>query len=306
MFSHRFKSEIRGNKIYLILWALVLAILSVSAISYWNSDIKIDPRTGRPENGVSELIGLLIVPLVAIPIVSTITSFRLDNLKDPRAFWNTRPIRPNILHTTKFVFLHLAYTIPVAICTFIIGVNATSAGSAMIFSAEAALWCAAVIQLSALPDRNISSLATNMRQWTKEQKDQFVETYRSLEGPDKDYLSSLAIGSRSRVPLEMKSEAYAHLLTLPEDHEYSEWRTQDTGNFAVEAVSQHALDLMNSDPLQATAWLASLPEGPVRMMAQGKLALNWQNYDPKAVENWLSSLPADNQTEIKEFMKSNK
>ncbi|MGC6565513.1 MAG: hypothetical protein ACON38_07865 [Akkermansiaceae bacterium] len=145
-----------------------------------------------------------------------------------------------------------------------------------------------------------------MRQWTKEQKDQFVKTYRSLEGPDKDYLSSLAIGSRSRVPLEMKSEAYAHLLTLPEDHEYSEWRTQGNGNFAVEAVSQHALDLMNSDPLQATAWLASLPEGPVRMMVQGNLALNWQNYDPKAVENWLSSLPADNQTEIKKFMKSNK
>lgn len=56
----------------------------------------------------------------------------------------------------------------------------------------------------------------------------------------------------------------------------------------------------------ATAWLASLPEGPVRMMVQGNLALNWQNYDPKAVENWLSSLPADNQTEIKKFMKSNK
>ena len=150
MFSHRFKIEIRENRIYAIIWFLVLAILTISAISYWNSEIKFDPLTGRPGNSMSEIIGLLIIPLGAIPIVCTVATFRQDNLKDPRAFWNTRPVRPAILHTTKIVFLHLLFTLPLALCTFLVSINATDFGTSMIYAGEAALWSAAAIHLAAL------------------------------------------------------------------------------------------------------------------------------------------------------------
>ena len=41
MFSHRLKTEIRENRIYLIFWAATLAVLCFSALSFWNSEIKL-------------------------------------------------------------------------------------------------------------------------------------------------------------------------------------------------------------------------------------------------------------------------
>ncbi|MEJ6579035.1 MAG: hypothetical protein QNL33_06095 [Akkermansiaceae bacterium] len=61
---------------------------------------------------------------------------------------------------------------------------------------------------------------------------------------------------------------------------------------------------METDPAQATRWLARLPEGPIRLMAQKNLAVNWQNYEPEAVKKWVSSLPAHEQTEVNNFLKS--
>ncbi|MGJ8696635.1 MAG: hypothetical protein ACSHYF_09980 [Verrucomicrobiaceae bacterium] len=150
MFLHRLKLEFRENRIHLILWILTLAGLTCAALSFWNGDLKINPATGRFSNGFSGLLGLLIVPLILLPFVTTITTFRQDNLKDPRAFWSTRPVRPATLHTAKFAFLHLIFTLPLALCTFAICLNALSTGTALIFTAEAVLWCAASIHLSAL------------------------------------------------------------------------------------------------------------------------------------------------------------
>lgn len=150
MFFHRLKIELRENRIYVLLWILVLATLTISTITIWNSDLVLDPDTGRLGNSASDLIALLILPLIALPIVSTITSFRQDNLKDPRAFWNTRPVRPTTLHSTKFVFLHLIFTLPLALCTFIVSINATSMGTSLLYAAEAALWSAAAIHLCSL------------------------------------------------------------------------------------------------------------------------------------------------------------
>lgn len=150
MFSHRLKIEFRENRIYALLWILVLMTLTISIISIWNSDPITDPATGRPDSAATGLIGLLLLPLILLPIVSTITSFRQDNLKDPRAFWNTRPIRPATLHSTKFVFLHLLFTLPLTLCTFIVSINATTMSTSLIYAAESALWSAAAIHLCAL------------------------------------------------------------------------------------------------------------------------------------------------------------
>ena len=160
MFFHRLKIEFRENRIYLALWFLVLATLTIFAISSWNAEIKLDPITGRLDNAMADFIGLLIIPVIFTPIVCTITTFRQDNLKDPSAFWNTRPVRPATLHTAKFIFLHLALTLPLTLCTFLISINALTFGDSMVYSAEAALWCSAAIHLAALA-------SLHNHQWSK-------------------------------------------------------------------------------------------------------------------------------------------
>ena len=159
MHLHRLKLEFREHRIQLILWALTLIGLSYGALSFWNSDVKIDPLTGRANDTVTELMSLLMFPLILFPFVITISSFRRDNLKDPRAFWNTRPIRPKTLHITKFLFLHLVLTLPAALCTFIVSFNAVSLGTSLILTTETTLWCATAIHLSGLAALHNHSLS---------------------------------------------------------------------------------------------------------------------------------------------------
>lgn|GEM_PF-1767219 len=157
--------------------------------------------------------------------------------------------------------------------------------------------------VSSLASRNVANLSSVIRNWNAEQKEDLISTYHELEGADKDYLASLAVTQNSGIPTDLRSEALKHLLTLPESSEFSDWKGQD-GRQAVEAVSQNALTLMQSDPAKATTWLAELPEGPIRLQARKNLAVNWRNYEPEAVKKWLSSLPAAEQTEITSFLKS--
>ena len=100
-------------------------------------------------------------PLIFLPIITTAITFRLDGLKDPHAFWNTRPIRPRVMHTTKFIFLHLVFTLPLVLGTLIVSLNATSLGDSLLYATEAALWCIAAIHLigfAALHDHRWSHL----------------------------------------------------------------------------------------------------------------------------------------------------
>jgi hypothetical protein len=150
MFSHRLKIELRENRIYILIWALVLLTLTIAAILLWRSAPVLDPVTSRLGSPSPDLIALLLLPLVALLIVTTITSFRQDNLKDPQTFWNTRPVRPRTLHRTKFIFLHLLFTLPLTLCTFIVSINATTMSTSLIYAAESALWSAAAIHLCAL------------------------------------------------------------------------------------------------------------------------------------------------------------
>ena len=158
--------------------------------------------------------------------------------------------------------------------------------------------------VSSLADRNVANLSSVIRNWDMEQKEELISTYHELEGTDKDYLASLAIKQNSGIPADLRSEALKHLLTLPESSEFSDWKGGQDDGIAVEAVSRNALDLMQSDPVKATTWLAELPEGPIRLQARKNLAVNWRNYEPEAVKKWLSSLPATEQTEITRFLKS--
>lgn len=155
----------------------------------------------------------------------------------------------------------------------------------------------------AVADRSLTNLSGLMRQWTSEQKNELLETYRSLEGENKSYLASLTIGRSTQVPLELRSEALAHLLTLPNDHEHSQWR-KDGDRSAIDIVSRNAYELLNKDPVEATSWVTGLPEGSIRSYAQKNLALNWSNYDPRAAQHWISTLPENEQSEINTFMKS--
>ncbi|YCM42843.1 hypothetical protein V2O64_16160 [Verrucomicrobiaceae bacterium 227] len=157
--------------------------------------------------------------------------------------------------------------------------------------------------VESLTKREVSNLASVITNWDPGQKEELVATYHELTGGDKDYLSSLLIDPNSGVSTNLRSEALEHLLTLPEDSEFSSWKGPN-GDKAAQAASLNALNLMQIDPAQATRWLAELPEGPVRLMARKNLAVNWRNYEPEAVKKWVSTLPANEQTEINNFLKS--
>jgi hypothetical protein len=67
----------------------------------------------------------------------------------------------------------------------------------------------------------------------------------------------------------------------------------------VSVSSLHAVNLVLDDPVAATGWVNTLPDGEAKTWACKNMASNWNNHDPKAVSDWLKTLPAGTREEVK-------
>ncbi len=65
------------------------------------------------------------------------------------------------------------------------------------------------------------------------------------------------------------------------------------GNYKFEitgAASKYTVRLAENDPVAASVWVGSLPDGLSRQWAVKNLAAHWSQYDPGAVSGWIKTL----------------
>ena len=137
-----------------------------------------------------------------------------------------------------------------------------------------------------------------------EEQARLGQAFQNLEGEEKTRLASFAATARYAIDKSLKGDAIKYVLENPEAQKATNW-DNDNQSQATKQASQHALDLMKTDPARASAWVNSLPEGNTRLWAKKNLASNWNNYDPVGVQKWLNSQPANEQQAIETFLKKN-
>ncbi|MDB4273032.1 hypothetical protein N9873_02260 [Akkermansiaceae bacterium] len=131
-----------------------------------------------------------------------------------------------------------------------------------------------------------------------------LQAFQEMAGEEKARMAGFVSTAGSSVDQSFKGEAIKYLLENPEKQENAGWG-EGRRDGGVNLASQHALNLMKTDPAGASTWLNSLPESNERLWAKKNFASNWQNYDPDAVQNWVASQPANERTEIESFLKEN-
>lgn len=132
MFLHRFKTEVRESRIILCLWLATLICLTVSLTNGWHN-----PRTSYHQ---SDFSGVLLLFVCSLPIIHTLTTAKLDDMKSPSANWITRPLRPFPLYGAKLCMLHLCYTLPLTLITFFYTSLFSSLSESAFFSFEVFSW----------------------------------------------------------------------------------------------------------------------------------------------------------------------
>jgi len=107
---HRLVQEFKTLKWYALFNLLMLFCFSYGALNfwYWSSDSKFSSFESKPLFGI-----------VLVVILASLRVFKKDDMKDPQAFWVTRPVRPKILYSMKLVALHLCLTFPAFLVTVV-------------------------------------------------------------------------------------------------------------------------------------------------------------------------------------------
>ncbi|MCW1922110.1 hypothetical protein OKA05_06065 [Luteolibacter arcticus] len=70
------------------------------------------------------------------------------------------------------------------------------------------------------------------------------------------------------------------------------------------SICELASDWGNRDPLAASRWVATLPEGSARVWAAKNLAARWAEYEPAAARLWVSTLPVGDRFEVVDYLDS--
>lgn len=151
-------------------------------------------------------------------------------------------------------------------------------------------------------DSDSFRMSMQMRNWTREQKEELMNSYHKLEGEPKTQAATFLAKQNRGFSPELRGDAIVHLLTNADTQNIKGWNQENSREAGME-TSQHAVDLMTTDPGQATAWVASLPDSPTRLLAKQNLALNWGNYDPEAAQKWIATQPVAEREAITKFLK---
>ena len=101
MFFHRLKYEfIEHGRMVAAYWAIQIALVYF-ALTWWFGD------DASESSMVTVFTGLLWLAFIVTTFALVILVFKRDDLKCPRAFWATRPIRAKTLFAAKAVFVVL-------------------------------------------------------------------------------------------------------------------------------------------------------------------------------------------------------
>ncbi|RYD23313.1 MAG: hypothetical protein EOP88_04690 [Verrucomicrobiaceae bacterium] len=135
----------------------------------------------------------------------------------------------------------------------------------------------------------------HLNKWGEEDIGKLRKGFQNLPDDGKLAIARLAAqaGRHMSISPAFAGDAIRYLVEHPPEN--------NPGNQVdpVSASSIHAVNLMQDDPVAATAWVNSLPEGKARTWAYKNMASNWNQHDPKAVREWLKTLPADTRQAVK-------
>ncbi|MFT6864040.1 MAG: hypothetical protein ACJAVK_002602 [Akkermansiaceae bacterium] len=136
------------------------------------------------------------------------------------------------------------------------------------------------------------------------EQDSFHQRFEDAAPEVKTHLAEIAAANHNVVPSRFLGEALEHLLLSPGQPTPDQWPS-GFGDFGPShIVAKHAINLLESDPRDAQAWLNKLPEGKIRQEAMQNAALHWSNFDPKASEAWVQSMREAERKSVSEFVKS--
>ena len=142
---HRLVQEFKTLKWYALFYLLMLFYLSYGALKFWYDDA----------SNTSGFESLSLFGIIGVLILAPLRTFKEDDMKDPQAFWITRPIRQNVMFKTKLTALHLYLTLPTFLVTVVTLLFIISPLRAFIYAIEISLWIACSIHLLAFGALNV-------------------------------------------------------------------------------------------------------------------------------------------------------
>lgn len=148
---------------------------------------------------------------------------------------------------------------------------------------------------------NSYQFLAQLRNWDKEKLAELTSQFQTMTDAQKRNVAQVLAGDDNGIAPELQGDAIRYLVANPTQPGKGQpaRRTEEPTHLA----SDHAVQLVQKDPIAATAWVQTLPSGEAKLWAQKNLAANWAQYDPEAVQQWVKSLPAADRTQVEDFMK---
>jgi len=143
-----------------------------------------------------------------------------------------------------------------------------------------------------------------MRRWTESEKKDFYKRFETADPVIKTKLAEIAARTFDSAPSEFLGPSLIHLLTKTELKDPEIWTRKFGDNGPSPIAAKHAINLLETDPQEAQAWLDELPEGTIRNDATNNMALHWVKYDPTATDQWVASMPEEQRKSVSKFVNS--
>jgi len=135
MIWHQLKSEWKNYTGFTLVWSILLCFLGYLLFS-WDA-----PYVEYAQRGLRETNSEGAIPAIfGMVVVIILFLFKRDDLRDPRAFWQTRPMREQPLFIAKLVYFLLIIVLPLSLLFFVNMWVYDSLTSAMLTVLELWLW----------------------------------------------------------------------------------------------------------------------------------------------------------------------
>lgn len=162
------------------------------------------------------------------------------------------------------------------------------------------------IEMATSPDMARFShyeMLNRISHWDEGQLAEFSKKFESLPSEEKDAVAQiLTQNSPYRMETVPQRSALEYLISSHEPQADDDRAAQRTWETIQSTTVRYAVQWSMNDPIAASEWTNSLPDGSAKLVTQKNLAATWIKYDDAAARQWINSLPADVRVEVNEFV----
>lgn len=142
-------------------------------------------------------------------------------------------------------------------------------------------------------------LGSKLYGMNREQIAELGRQFHHMSDAQKGTVAELLADHYQRLPQTFADESVRYQVSQPA-------LNPESSNKSIGLASLYAVSMVREDPVEAGAWVQSLPAGEAQLWAQKNVAANWTQYDPAAANQWVKSLPAAARGEVQKFMSQGK